>query len=152
MSKSSEEKTINSKSIVFTAMMSALGIVLTIISISLGPIVDPQVAFDLSHIGTYIVAFAGGPILAVIAGTIVGIIPAFRFFNIALIPGKIMTGFSVGIIYFLLNKIEFFKEKRAGKTAAIIIAGIVGYIPEMSSAPSCRNPEIGTDRTMMQNW
>ncbi len=121
----------NSKSIAFLSVMSALGVVLAFLSVYTLPI-GPGVAIDLSHVGTYIVALSGGPILGSIAGAIVGLIPAFRFANPALIPGKILTGFSVGFIYFILNeKITFFKQNNYKKIIGILIAGIVGYIPEM---------------------
>lgn len=121
----------NSKSIAFLSVMSALGVVLAFLSVYTLPI-GPGVAIDLSHVGTYIVALSGGPLLGSIAGAIVGLIPAFRFSNPALIPGKVLTGFSVGFIYYILNaKITFFKQYKYKKIFAILISGILGYIPEM---------------------
>ena len=92
----------NSKTIAFVAIMGALGTLAG--AISLYFTIGPGTALDFSHIGTYIVAIGAGPILGAITGAIVGILPAFRFGNVALIPGKLLTGFTVGIIYFSLKK------------------------------------------------
>jgi hypothetical protein len=119
----------SSKAIAFVAIMGALGSLLAILSTYF--VIGPNTALDFSHIGTYIVAIGGGPILGAICGAIVGIVPAFRFSNVALIPGKILTGFTVGFLYYSLKKMEFFKKNRKTETLAIVIAGLVGYIPEM---------------------
>jgi len=125
------EEILNSKSIAFLSVMSALGVVLAFLSLYTLPI-GPGVAIDLSHVGTYIVALSGGPILGTITGAIVGLIPAFRFANPALIPGKVLTGFSVGFIYYILsNRIDSFKKNGPIKILGVLIAGILGYIPEM---------------------
>lgn len=84
----------------------------------------------MSHVGTYLVAIPGGPILGAIAGALVGIIPAFRFANALFIPGKIMTGFTVGLIAFLFKRLPKFKENKTLQVVVIPISGILGYIPE----------------------
>ncbi len=119
---------LNSKSVAFTSIISALGAVLSLSVFALP--LGPGVALDLSHIGTYIVAIGGGPILGAIAGALVGIIPAFRFANIGLVIGKSLTGLSVGAIYFALRRIKIFKKKKLLTFIPMIIAGIVGYLPE----------------------
>ncbi len=119
---------LNSKSVAFTSIISALGAVLSLSVFAIQ--INPQVALDLSHIGTYIVAIGGGPFLGAIAGALVGIIPAFRFANVGLIIGKSLTGFAVGAIYFALRRIKLFKENKKLAFIPILIAGIVGYLPE----------------------
>jgi len=119
---------LNSKSVAFVSIMSALGAVLSL-SMFVIPL-GPNIILDISHIGTYIVAIGGGPILGAIAGALVGIIPAFRLANVALIPGKMLTGLSVGAIYFALRRIKLFKENKRLTFIPILIAGIVGYLPE----------------------
>jgi hypothetical protein len=120
---------LKSKAVAYVAMMSALGTILGLISMLLVPF-GPNIALDLSHIGTYLVALPGGPILGLIAGALVGVIPGFRFANAALIPGKMMTGVTVGLIAFLFKKIPKYKENKALQIISIPIAGIFGYIPE----------------------
>ncbi len=123
------QKTFKSKAVAYVAMMSALGTILGFISMLLVPF-GPNIALDLSHVGTYLVALPGGPILGLIAGALVGVIPGFRFANAALIPGKMMTGVTVGLIAFLFKKIPKYKENKALQIITIPIAGIFGYIPE----------------------
>lgn len=127
----SSDKLLNSKTIAFMSIMSALGVVLAFLSVYSLPI-GPGVAVDLSHIGTYIVALSGGPIMGSIAAAIAGLIPAFRFANPAIIPGKMLTGFTVGFLYYIfINKIGIFKRSSKSKIVAMLIAGLVGYFPEM---------------------
>ncbi len=123
------KKILNTKAIAFVALMGALGTIAFAISQYFA--IGPGVALDFSHIGTYIVAIGAGPILGAITGAIVGILPAFRFANIALIPGKVLTGFTVGFLYFYFQKFEFFKKNKTTQTLAIVIAGTVGFLPEM---------------------
>src|SRR5271157_2698656 len=120
---------LNSKSVAFVGIMSALGAVLALfstISIPLGP----GVSVDLSHVGTYIVAIGGGPILGAITAALAGVIPSFQYANPAVIPGKMLTGFSVGALYIALKRIRMFKENPRLIGIPIIIAGILGYLPE----------------------
>ena len=128
---SSSERNIrtSSKAVAFVAIMGALGSLLAFFSTYF--VIGPNTALDFSHIATYIVAIGGGPILGAICGAIVGIVPAFRFFNVGLVPGKILTGFTVGFLYIMLKKIDFFKRNRKTEILAIVIAGLIGYIPEM---------------------
>ena len=125
-----DEKVINSKSIAFVAIMSALGTLLALFSVYLVPIAGPQVALDLSHIGTYIVALSGGPILGLLTGAIVGFLPSYRFANPAIMPGKMMTGIFVGLIYGLFQKINRFRDNKIFSVIAILAASLIGYIPE----------------------
>ncbi|MHA1230733.1 MAG: ECF transporter S component [Candidatus Helarchaeota archaeon] len=130
MKSAMSEKTINSKSIAFVSMMSAIGTILALLSLYLVPLVGQQVALDLSHIGTYIVALSGGPLLGLITGALVGFLPSYRFANPAIIPGKMMTGIFIGLFYGLFQKITAVREKKYLTVIAIIVSGLCGYIPE----------------------
>ncbi len=134
-----EPAKIKSKSIAFVSIMSALGVVFAAMTPLLT--IMPGVNVDLSHIGTYIVSLAGGPIFGAFSGAIGGIIPAATFGNALVIPGKIMTGVTVGFIAFGLRRLFAFifkrfnmsMESKGYKALQIIIipiAGIAGYIPE----------------------
>lgn len=120
---------LKSKPIAFVGIMSALGTVLVLMGFVVGNIL-PQVATDLSHVAVYIVAVGGGPFLGAVTGALVGIIPAFRFNNVMLVPGKMMTGITVGVLALLFNKIEKIKENKVLRMSTLLIAGIVGYLPE----------------------
>ena len=119
---------IKSKSIAFVSIMSALGVVFAAMTPFLA--IMPGVNVDLSHIGTYIVSLAGGPIFGAFSGAIGGIIPAATFANALVIPGKIMTGVTVGFIALVLRRIPKAKENKALQVVIVPIAGIVGYLPE----------------------
>ncbi len=142
------ESFLNSKIIAFMSIMSVLGVVLAFLSIYSLPI-GPGIAVDLSHVGTYIVALSGGPIMGTIAGAIVGIIPSLRFANPALIPGKMLTGFSVGFLYLLINKIDVFKRNEKMKIVVMIFSGIIGYIPEMVFTIWDLNIVMGFDESII---
>ncbi|MBD3186817.1 hypothetical protein GF325_08330 [Candidatus Bathyarchaeota archaeon] len=127
--KETQDKVFHSKSIAFVAMMAAVGLSLSLFSTVTFPI-GAGVSVDLSHVGTYIVALTGGPILGLCASSIVGIIPAFQYTNPMLIPGKAMTGVSVGFLSYALQRIPLFKKESKFHILMYPIAGICGYIPE----------------------
>ncbi len=122
---------LNSKTVAFVGIMSALGAILSISTFAIP--LGPNLALDLSHIGTYIVAIGGGPILGAIAGALVGIIPSMSpsIANVMVIPGKMLTGFTTGMIFLLLRRRPSFQKSPRARFAAILIAGLVGYLPEM---------------------
>ncbi len=120
---------LNSKSVAFIGIMGALSAVLSYLSLPMFQIA-PGVSIDFSHIATYIVAIGGGAILGGIGGAIAAVIPSFFFANPAFIPGKLLTGFCVGAIFSLLKKRKIYEQKPYFKHLAIIIAGLIGYIPE----------------------
>ncbi len=100
-----------------------LGNLLSFLSSLLTPM-HPQVTFDFSHLATFIVAIAFGPIYGLIAGAIGSIYPYVHyavfgiygpFFGLAIIFGKAMTGFICGL---LRNKMPVF------------LAVNISYIPE----------------------
>lgn len=127
----------NSKRLVFIAIIGTLGNVFSglsilsaplIASIPLGP-VGISLAFDLSHISTFIGAFIGGPIIGGAVGLIGGIVASYQFgfsqgnlitgFGLPL--GKAITGVTAGL---LISKIGIDR-----KILAIPIT-IMSYIPE----------------------
>ena len=128
---------ITTKKLTFIALMSALGNVLSFISIQLsnlptvpiGP-VQVSLALDLSHVATFIAALVGGPIIGGLAGLIGGLVAAFQFgfsqgnlitgFGLPL--GKALTGISAG---FLFGKINVDVS-----TWRILLVTVVSYIPE----------------------
>lgn len=121
---------LHTKGIAFVGIMSALGVVLGAIS-TFGIPILPGVVVDLSHVGTYIVALAGGPVFGLCAGAIVGVIPSFAIGNPMIIPGKMMTGVTVGFACMLLKRvIPKATSNKVVYPVIILISGIVGYIPE----------------------
>ncbi|MEM2122606.1 MAG: hypothetical protein QXE79_03115 [Candidatus Bathyarchaeia archaeon] len=112
-----------SSKVAFIASMGALGNVLALLSMYLAPI-HPQVALDLSHIGTFLAALQCGPSLGFIAGALVALTPFYRFgvagwygplLGSLIIPGKALTGLGFGL---------------ASKKFRPFIAGLIGFIPE----------------------
>ena len=94
--------------------MAALGTAVSIITINMVQLGVTQIALDLSHLGTFLVAIPGGPILGAITGLIAGIYPGIAFGYIwgqlgivgliGLPVGKGMTGFASGIIQRTLKR------------------------------------------------
>ncbi len=120
---------LNSKSVAFVGVMGALSAVLSFLSLPMFQIAA-GVSIDFSHIGTFIIAIGGGAILGAIGGAVAAVIPAFFFANPAFIPGKLLTGFCVGAIYSLIKKRSIYEKNQNFKSIAIILAGLIGYIPE----------------------
>ncbi|MFW9830589.1 MAG: hypothetical protein ACFFD8_02310 [Candidatus Thorarchaeota archaeon] len=116
----------NTKTIVYVAIMAALGTAVSIITINLAHFGITQISLDLSHLGTFLVAIPGGSLLGVITGAIVGIYPGIAFGYIwgtlgvvgliGLPAGKAMAGFTTGYVQRKLRR-PFF-------------AVILGYVPE----------------------
>jgi len=112
-----------SKDVAIVALMGALGNVLATMTTYLGAI-HPQIAIDLSHLATFIVAIYRGPMMGAMVGAIVSLEPFYRFgiagwlgpiVGLTFIPGKAMTGYFAGI---------FAKRMRP------IFAVLLGYVPE----------------------
>lgn len=121
--------TYDAKSAALVGIIGALGVVLAFLSTFTLPI-GPGLSVDLSHVGTYLVAIAGGPILGLMTGAIVGIVPAFAYSNPALIPGKMLTGAFVGLVYHVLKRRWAFEEHKLARGTALVAAGLAGYLPE----------------------
>jgi len=103
--------------------MGALGNVLALLSMFIAPI-HPQVALDLSHLGTFIAAMYCGPGWGFVTGAIVALAPFYKFgiagwygplIGSLIIPGKAITGLSFGL---LAKKIRPFPSV------------ILGFVPE----------------------
>ncbi len=107
----------------FIASMGALGNILAVLSMYIAPM-HPQIALDLSHIGTFIAAFQCGPALGFVTGALVALTPFYRFgvmgwygplLGSLIIPGKALTGLGFGL---------------ASKRFRPAIAGPIGFVPE----------------------
>lgn len=109
-----EMKHMDAKQTAFVAMMSALGIALSILSLNIGPIsvaVPGQgaAALDLSHLATFVAAIFGGPFIGGIVGFLSGIYAGYYFgyvagglglLSVIGIPlGKAFTGLLAGFLY-----------------------------------------------------
>jgi len=127
---------INSKSLMFIAIMASLGNVLSFITMQLTPIapniplgpVTVSIALDISHLTTFIAAIYGGPVIGAITGAVGGLVAAFQFgfsqgnivTGIGLPVGKALTGLTAGYVF------NWFKESRYPN----VISAVVSYIPE----------------------
>jgi thiamine transporter ThiT len=124
---------INSRRIVFLALMAALGNAMFIVSQTIFK--TTQIALDLSHIGTLIAAVYGGPWMGLLTGFIVGLGPGLYFGYlggslgllgaIGLPIGKALTGLTVGYLsrIFKIESAKYSSWKTAG-------AVLIGYLPE----------------------
>lgn len=117
----------------FIAVMGALGNVLSAISIMIGR-VNEQVAFDFSHVATFIAAIYGGPVVGALTGFIGGFVPAILFgyvtgqlgiFGFTIPFGKALTGFVVGLL-----ALAFKPFKRSYSSPSVILSVLLGYVPE----------------------
>jgi hypothetical protein len=111
------------RQVAFVASMGALGNVLALLTVSI-PTPISQVAPDLSHVATLIVALYSGPVLGGITGALVSIVPFYRFgvagwfgplVGLLIIPLKSLTGITAGIL---------------GKRLRPGAATLLGYVPE----------------------
>jgi len=126
-------KMMNSKKIVFIAMMGALGNAMFIVSQTVFR--TTQIALDLSHVGTLIAAIFGGPWIGLATGLLVGVGPGlyFGYYGgslgllglIGLPVGKALTGFTVGY----LGRLFKIGESRYSSWKIIPLT-LVGYVPE----------------------
>ena len=127
---------LNSKQLTFVAIMAALGNVLTFISIQLAPIApnipmtNISVAFDLSHIASFVTAFFGGPLAGGLAGLLGGLVSAFEFgfskgyveTGLLLPLAKGITGLTAGLIFSRINM--------DNKRYIMVVSTVLSYIPE----------------------
>ncbi|HDM92208.1 MAG TPA: hypothetical protein ENG69_02300 [Candidatus Korarchaeota archaeon] len=112
-----------SKYAVLSGMFGALGNALAILSMEIGNL-HPQIALDLSHLGTIAAAFTMGPWWGGLTGALVSVVPFVRFslmgfmpisVGLLIFPGKAMTGVFVGLL-----------RKRLRPLLAVPL----GYVPE----------------------
>lgn len=129
----------STKGVIFVALMSSLGNVLSFLSIKVSPLVPPiplgfisvSMAFDLSHTTTFISSLFGGPILGGLTGLIGGLVAAYEFgfsqgnliTGFGLPVGKALTGLTAGLIMSRLNPLR-------GNRLKMIAATVCAYIPE----------------------
>jgi len=111
------------RQVAFVASMGALGNVLALLTVSI-PTPVSQVALDLSHVATLIVALYSGPVLGGITGALVSVVPFYRFgvtgwfgpvVGFLIIPLKSLTGITAGVL---------------GKRLRPGLATLLGYVPE----------------------
>ncbi|MEM2338193.1 MAG: hypothetical protein QXL91_00080 [Candidatus Bathyarchaeia archaeon] len=129
----------NSRQITFATLMSALGLLLSVISLNIAPIFaavgQGGAALDFSHIATFTAAIFGGPALGVIVGFISGIYAGYYFgyvmgslglLSLIGVPsGKALTGLTASLLYKALRVNS--RSKSSTLTIPVILAS---YIPE----------------------
>jgi len=129
----------NSKQITFIAIMSALGLVLSSISLNIAPFLSNigqgGAALDLSHIATFIAAIFGGPAVGAIVGFLGSLYAGYYFGYvmgslgmlsvIALPIGKALTGLTAGFIY---KKLGVHGSSRS--SILTVPLTLISYIPE----------------------
>jgi uncharacterized membrane protein len=122
----------------FVGMLSALGIVLSAISLNIAPVLSTVgqggAALDLSHIATFIGAIFGGPIVGATVGLLGGLYSGYYFgfvfgqglFAVVGVPlGKAITGFFAGVIY---KKLKIGSGSHHSFYA--VPATLLAYVPE----------------------
>ncbi len=130
----------NTKQTAFIAMMSALGTVISGITLHMAPlsVVIPGhggAALDLSHLATFIAAIFGGPYVGALVGFLSGIYAGYYFgyimgslgvLSLISVPiGKALTGLTAGFLY---KKLRISNSPRSSTLTVPII--LVSYIPE----------------------
>jgi hypothetical protein len=124
----------------FIAMMSAMGITLSLLSLNVGLISvavpgQAAAALDLSHIATFVAAIFGGPYIGGTVGFLSGIYAGYYFGYVAGglgllsligVPlGKAMTGLLAGFLY---KKLAIGSSSR--RSVWTIPITLVSYVPE----------------------
>jgi len=129
----------NSKEITFIAMMSALGLALSALSLNIAPILSSVgqggAALDLSHIATFVAAIFGGPYVGALVGFIGGIYAGYYFgyvlgslglLSLMGVPfGKALTGLTVGFLY---TKLRIGNRKNPSLLTTVTV--LISYVPE----------------------
>jgi|YelNatPaOPRAMG01_1025707.scaffolds.fasta_scaffold08115_8 hypothetical protein len=128
------------KCLVFTAVMSAVGNVLSAISILLVPIapavpigpITISVSFDMSHLATFLGAVQFGSSIGGLTGLVSGLVASYEYgfskgniINGLAIPiGKAITGITAGL---LLKVLRFQRGKRKN---ILFLLPSIAYFPE----------------------
>jgi LytS/YehU family sensor histidine kinase len=129
----------NTKQTAFVAIMSALGLLLSTISLNVAPFLNAVgqggAALDLSHIATFIAAIFGGPYIGAIVGFLSGIYAGYYFgyvlgtlgvLSLIGVPlGKALTGLTAGFLY---KKLKISNSSRSSTLTVPTI--LSSYIPE----------------------
>ncbi|MEM3957457.1 MAG: ECF transporter S component, partial [Thermoproteota archaeon] len=122
----------SARKVAFIGMMGALSNILFLASVTV--LNWGQVALDLSHMGTLIAGFFGGPLAGSAVGVIAGLGSGLYFgstsglvwlFLPGFIIGKMLTGLTVGLISRSLRIME-----RRRKGLLTIFSTLLGYVPE----------------------
>jgi len=129
----------SSKVVSFVAVMSALGNVLSFLSIKVSPIVPAiplgpihlSIALDLSHVATFIAALFGGPAVGGLTGMVGGLVAANEFgfsqgnliTGFALPLGKAMTGVTAGLVFKYVGLLD-------GRRLRMVLATLASFVPE----------------------
>jgi len=130
---------VNSKQIAFAAIMSALGLILSAISLNIAPIFSAVgqggAALDLSHVATFMAAISGGPVLGGLVGFLSGVYAGYYFgyvigslglLSLIGVPaGKALTGLTAGFLY---KKLRVNSRSRPSTLTIPVI--LVSYVPE----------------------
>lgn len=131
---------LNAKQTSFIAMMSALGTLLSGISLNIAPILravsgEGGAALDLSHIATFTAAIFGGPYVGAIVGFLSGIYSGYYFgyvmgslglLSLIGIPlGKAMTGLAAGFLYRRLRT-----SNSSQSSLFTVLTVLISYVPE----------------------
>lgn len=111
------------KEIAFIAMMGAMGNILSALSAYIGNL-HPQIAFDLSHIATFIAALYLGPLSGFVTGCIASFFPYYRF-GVAGFLGPI-----VGLLVIVEKGSTGLFSGILARRVRPFFAVILGYIPE----------------------
>lgn len=125
----------DARQIALVAILSALGTVLSAISLGVVPFV-PNVALDLSHVATFVAAIFGGPFMGAAVGFLGGIYAGYffgfgstnglGFLSLIGVPlGKAMTGLFAGFLY---RKLKL--GTGTGRSILTIPATLLAYVPE----------------------
>jgi LytS/YehU family sensor histidine kinase len=132
-------KSMNAKQTAFIAMMSALGITLSAISLNIAPVLSAVgqggAALDLSHIATFVAAIFGGPYVGAVVGFLSGIYAGYYFgyvlgglglLSLIGVPlGKAMTGLAAGFLYKRLG------IGNSGRHSILAVpVTLLSYVPE----------------------
>jgi len=129
----------NSRKIAFISLMSALGLLLSALSLNMAPIFSAVgqggAALDFSHTATFIASIFGGPSAGIAVGLLGGIYAGFHFgyvmgslgllslFGVPL--GKALTGLTAGLLY---KKLRINERKRISILTVLTV--LASYIPE----------------------
>jgi LytS/YehU family sensor histidine kinase len=129
----------NAKTTAFVAMMTALGLLLSAISLNVAPFLSTVgqggAALDLSHIATFIAAIFGGPYVGALVGFLSGIYAGYYFgyvlgslglLSLIGVPfGKALTGLTAGFLY---KKLRINNSSKQSFFTVFIV--LISYIPE----------------------
>lgn len=129
----------DTKQTAFIAVMSALGLLLSAISLNVAPwlssVGQGGAALDLSHIATFIAAIFGGPFVGAAVGFLSGIYAGYYFgyvlgtlgmLSVIGVPiGKALTGLIAGFLY---KKLKISNSPRSSTLTIPIV--LISYIPE----------------------